>query len=73
MLNKFDLKKFVWLILILPATAFGQGGDPDSVSFRGRTLPLYPEKIAAHPEVPSPFTSDEGIDVLIAHTLDDSA
>ncbi len=42
-----------------------------NISYQGKNYPLSPEKIDVLPAIPSPFTTEEGMEVVVSHTKDE--
>jgi hypothetical protein len=47
-----------------------QDTESNQITFNQRTFPLYPQTIAAMPEIPSPLTTKDGSEVILALTKD---
>lgn len=45
--------------------------EPVHVSYKQKAYPLYPEVLDRLPDVPSPFTTEDGMEVVICLTRDD--
>lgn len=58
------------LILLIPVFVYSQETDTSYITYNNQALPLYPITIAELPDIPSPFISDDGVEVLIAFTKD---
>lgn len=52
-------------------TAQLEEAKPPSISYQGKTYPLSPDKIDVLPAIPSPFTTEEGMEVVVSHTKDE--
>gem|GEM_PF-599453 len=56
------------------ANPIRSNGPPEristQVSCQGKTYPLYPKTLEALPVIPSPYTTKEGVEILIAFTKD---
>jgi hypothetical protein len=56
-------------LVMITATVLA-GAAPGQVQYQGRTYPLYPERLAVCPEIPSPVRLQEGTEVVIVLTVD---
>jgi len=62
--------KTIFLILLIPIFVYSQETDTSYITYNNQTLALYPVTISELPDIPSPFSSDDGVEVLIAITKD---
>ncbi len=60
-----------WFLLLMPATISAQEMETRYISYDNRDYPLYPKKISELPDLPSPGTTELGLEFIIAHTTDD--
>jgi hypothetical protein len=67
---KIDLFKFACFILLGPAFLFSQENGMRSISFQGETYPFYPELLDESPEMPSPYKTDDGREIVVCFTRD---
>jgi hypothetical protein len=56
-------------LLMITATVL-TAAAPGQVQYQGRTYPLFPEKLAVCPEIPSPARLEDGTEVVIVLTGD---
>jgi hypothetical protein len=55
----------VWSILLVSISVFSQEKE---ISYKNNTYPLYPKVLDARPDIPSPYISEKGIEVIVAYT-----
>ena len=55
------------LLCTSEVAVFSQESRFPSITFENQEYPLYPKELAQRPELPSPWVTDDGIEVLIAH------
>lgn len=60
----------ILLMTLLPVTGLGRDQDPDPVVYNDQSYPLFPEILTQAPLVPSPFTTEEGREIVTCFTLD---
>jgi len=58
-------------MLLMPVFGLRQKTDISYIIYNNQTFPLYPIAITELPDIPSPFISDNGVEVLIAFTKDE--
>jgi hypothetical protein len=58
------------LYLVMMTATVLAGAAPGQVQYQGRTYPLFPEKLAVCPEIPSPVRLENGTEVVIVLTGD---
>jgi len=63
---RFKLVIALWLFLVIPTLLFCQETVPNQIAYNYKTYDLYPETFAELPEIPSPFTTEDGIEILLA-------
>ncbi len=71
MSRNIRLQKCLWLLLLVPLTISAQEVETRYVSIDNEDYPLYPTKIRELPALPSPCVTKQGVELVIAHTLDD--
>jgi hypothetical protein len=62
------MNNLAYLVMMI-ATVLA-GAAPGQVQYQGRTYPLFPEKLAVCPEIPSPVRLENGTEVVIVLTGD---
>jgi len=56
---------FSLLILVL---TFSQEIEPHRVSYKGKIYSLHPQTYAELPDIPSPYTTEEGLEIVVSLT-----
>jgi len=54
--------------LFILVSAFSQEAESLQISHKGKTYSLHPQTYAELPEIPSPYTTEEGMEIVIAFT-----
>jgi len=69
---KCNLNFLTWLIVItflgFSVVMSAQDANPDNIVFDQQSYPLYPAKLDELPDIPSPFTTKDGLEVVLAFT-----
>ena len=55
------------LAIVISAAALtaSQNTHQKQISFENKTYPLYPQTLDVKPDIPSPFTMKDGIEILL--------
>ncbi|MFC1540828.1 hypothetical protein ACFL50_00075 [Candidatus Latescibacterota bacterium] len=61
-----------WIFLFIPSIVFSQETTTNRIVYNYKTYPLYPSALHGLPDMPSPCTTDDGVELVIVHTTDDS-
>ena len=69
-MRQMILASLVCLFSASPAVS--QQTQPDRLDYQGRSYPLYPATLHTCPEVPSPFTDKNGMEIVVAYRAVDS-
>jgi len=59
---------YIYAFLLIPISIYSQGTNPDQISFNKKIYPLYPKTFDESPEIPSPFTTKDGMEILLSLT-----
>lgn len=71
MRSKLKVLILLWLVsLLLSPTIYSQEAIPQQIHINQKTYPLYPELLQKPPDIPSPFTTEDGQEIVIAITKD---
>ena len=62
--------KIFWSFYIIPVFAFCQPIESNQITYNHKTYPLYPKILAELPDIPSPFITEYGMEIVIGHTKD---
>ena len=57
-------------ILFIFISAFSQNAESPQVSHKGKTYSLHPQTYEELPDIPSPYTTEEGMEIVVAITKD---
>jgi hypothetical protein len=57
-----------YALSLIPISIHSQGTNPDQISVNGNVFPLYPKTFDQAPDIPSPFTTEEGMELLLCLT-----
>ena len=57
---------FFYSCLLMTKSLHSQETKPNQISFNQNKFPLYPKTLDKLPEIPSPFTTKDGIEILLA-------
>ncbi len=62
----------VWsVVVVLTFQGISSGATPpDQVSYNQKTYPCYPQTLEAKPDIPSPYTTKDAIEIVTAFTKD---
>jgi hypothetical protein len=55
--------------LLTPISTCSQETNPDQISFNKKVYPLYPKTFDESPDIPSPFTTRDGTEILLTFTI----
>lgn len=55
----------IWAILIVSGLVFSQEKE---IRYKNKTYPLYPKVLDVKPDIPSPYISHEGNELIVAYT-----
>jgi hypothetical protein len=57
----------LWLFLLIPSLLFCEETKTDQITYNHKTYPLYPKTLSELPNIPSPCTTEDGTEIVIAH------
>ena len=57
-------------VLALPGSAFSQDATQHHISYAGTSYDLYPTLLTEKPDIPSPLTTENGMEVVVCFTND---
>ena len=59
---------FFYAFLLIPISIYSQETNPNQISFNKEIYPLYPKTFDRSPDIPSPFTTKDGMEILLTFT-----
>jgi len=65
--NRFSIHSFLFCLL-LSSMIFSVDDRSGQISFEGRSYPLYPETMVMPPDIPSPYLTNEGLEIMVVIT-----
>jgi hypothetical protein len=69
MRSKLTVLILLWLVsLLMNSTIYSQETKSQQIKFNQKNYTLYPELLQKKPDIPSPFTTKDGVEIVIAIT-----
>jgi len=68
---KYDRISILMLLFLCPCLLAAQSKSVFQITYQGKAYPLYPGAMDVRPDIPSPYTTSSGIEVVTAFTEDE--
>ncbi|MCJ7679962.1 MAG: hypothetical protein MUP70_04470, partial [Candidatus Aminicenantes bacterium] len=63
---------FLFSFSLMTAALYSQETKPSQITWAQKTFPLYPGTMETSPSIPSPYTTEDGVEVVLAVLKDGS-